>query len=285
MVDVGDKPVDRAAAPSRGPSCAWRPRPPRAVAAGDAPKGDVLGTARIAGIQAAKRTGRADPALPPARPRPRRRRRRGRRRGGHGHAHRRGVASTAPHRRRDGGDDRRRRRRADRLRHGQGPRARRRRSSEVVLLEKSGGRSGAWRREAERAVAAGAAATLRRGAHRHPHDLDVRRAPRARGRVRARCWPSWPRRPAPRSTRWRSCPTTSALIEDRLHHFVDDGVRVVFTTGGTGLTPDDVTPEATRAVIERDAPGHRRGDARRRRCAHTPMGSSRAASPASPAAR
>ena len=31
-------------------------------------------------------------------------------------------------------------------------------------------------------------------------------------------------------------------------------MRFVFTTGGTGLTPDDVTPEATRAVIERDAP-------------------------------
>ena len=30
---------------------------------------------------------------------------------------------------------------------------------------------------------------------------------------------------------------------------------LVFTTGGTGLTPDDVTPEATRAVIEREAPG------------------------------
>ena len=30
---------------------------------------------------------------------------------------------------------------------------------------------------------------------------------------------------------------------------------VVLTTGGTGLSPTDVTPEATRAVIERDAPG------------------------------
>ena len=30
---------------------------------------------------------------------------------------------------------------------------------------------------------------------------------------------------------------------------------VVVTTGGTGFTPRDVTPEATRAVIERDAPG------------------------------
>ncbi len=36
-----------------------------------------------------------------------------------------------------------------------------------------------------------------------------------------------------------------------------DGLRpdVVLTTGGTGFAPHDVTPEATRAVIEREAPG------------------------------
>lgn len=50
-------------------------------------------------------------------------------------------------------------------------------------------------------------------------------------------------------------PDDFSLIEDRLHHFVDDGMALVFTTGGTGFTPDDITPEATRAVIEREAPG------------------------------
>ena len=50
-------------------------------------------------------------------------------------------------------------------------------------------------------------------------------------------------------------PDDPALIEDRLHHYVDEGVSFIFTTGGTGLTPDDITPEATRAVITRDAPG------------------------------
>jgi molybdopterin adenylyltransferase len=48
-------------------------------------------------------------------------------------------------------------------------------------------------------------------------------------------------------------------------------VRFVFTTGGTGLTVDDVTPEATLDVIEREAPGYAetiRSDAR----GHTPLG-------------
>jgi molybdopterin adenylyltransferase len=48
-------------------------------------------------------------------------------------------------------------------------------------------------------------------------------------------------------------------------------VRFVFTTGGTGMTPDDVTPEATRDVIEREAPGYAeaiRADSR----GHTPLG-------------
>jgi len=47
-----------------------------------------------------------------------------------------------------------------------------------------------------------------------------------------------------------------ATVEARLVHFCDDlGVELVLTSGGTGLAPDDVTPEATRAVLEREAPG------------------------------
>ena len=46
------------------------------------------------------------------------------------------------------------------------------------------------------------------------------------------------------------------LIAERLRHFCDErGCALVLTTGGTGFSPDDLTPEATRDVIEREAPG------------------------------
>jgi molybdenum cofactor synthesis domain-containing protein len=46
---------------------------------------------------------------------------------------------------------------------------------------------------------------------------------------------------------------------------------LIFTTGGTGLTPDDVTPEATRAVIDREAPGFAEA-MRAESLRHTPLG-------------
>lgn len=47
----------------------------------------------------------------------------------------------------------------------------------------------------------------------------------------------------------------NAIIRTLLSWCDSDAADLVLTTGGTGLSPTDQTPEATRAVIERDAPG------------------------------
>lgn len=51
-------------------------------------------------------------------------------------------------------------------------------------------------------------------------------------------------------------PDESGRIAARLAAWCDDDAAdVILTTGGTGLSARDVTPEATRAILERDAPG------------------------------
>jgi cyclic pyranopterin monophosphate synthase len=64
MVDVGAKPVTDRRAVARG-LVRMKPDTAAAVAAGNAPKGDVISTARIAGIQAAKRTAELIPLCHP----------------------------------------------------------------------------------------------------------------------------------------------------------------------------------------------------------------------------
>src|SRR6266513_1786421 len=67
-------------------------------------------------------------------------------------------------------------------------------------------------------------------------------------------------------------PDDRTAIAATLRRLADEErVRFLFTTGGTGLTPDDVTPEATRDVIDREAPGYAetiRAESR----SHTPLG-------------
>ena len=152
---VGPAPDGRLSATSRSPpggpsprrSSRCRPETMSLVIDGGASKGDVLGVAELAGVMGGKRTSDLIPLCHPlaltdlvggdhAGP--------GRRRPadpGRGRDDR-------PDRRRDGGDDRRVRRRPDRLRHGQGRRARRR----------DPGRPAASRRPAARA-ASGSATT------------------------------------------------------------------------------------------------------------------------------
>lgn len=59
-------------------------------------------------------------------------------------------------------------------------------------------------------------------------------------------------------------------IRDALLELCEGGIDLIFTTGGTGFGPRDNTPEATRSVFEREAPGI--SEAMRRESArHTPM--------------
>ncbi|MEQ1603612.1 MAG: MogA/MoaB family molybdenum cofactor biosynthesis protein [Pyrinomonadaceae bacterium] len=68
------------------------------------------------------------------------------------------------------------------------------------------------------------------------------------------------------------------IVTDDLEHLTQtlyslaqsDDINLIITTGGTGFAPRDNTPEATRAVIEREAPGLAEA-MRRESAANTPM--------------
>ena len=81
-----------------------------------------------------------------------------------------------------------------------------------------------------------------------------------------RCWE------AGLETIRETVPDDRERIVSTLRRLADhEGVRFIFTTGGTGLTPDDVTPEATREALDREAPGYAetiRAESRN----HTPLG-------------
>lgn len=56
--------------------------------------------------------------------------------------------------------------------------------------------------------------------------------------------------------RYEVIPDERAIIEETLTLWVDEaGLDLIITTGGTGLSPRDVTPEATRAVIDYEVDG------------------------------
>ena len=51
-------------------------------------------------------------------------------------------------------------------------------------------------------------------------------------------------------------PDDVEMIKEKLIHYCDDlKVELILTNGGTGLTPTDFTPEATKEIIEREIPG------------------------------
>ena len=74
-----------------------------------------------------------------------------------------------------------------------------------------------------------------------------RSGPKLRERVEALGWTVWAQ---------ELVPDEMDRIADILRRLADSGqAAVILTTGGTGVALRDVTPEATRAVIEREIPG------------------------------
>jgi molybdenum cofactor synthesis domain-containing protein len=77
-------------------------------------------------------------------------------------------------------------------------------------------------------------------------EREDRSGPALRDRLRASGW----------EAEVQVLPDEHEMIAGRLRDAADCGLySAVFTTGGTGIAPRDVTPEATRAVIEREVPG------------------------------
>ena len=80
----------------------------------------------------------------------------------------------------------------------------------------------------------------------HAGTRDDMSGPCVRNRLEKLCW----------TVKSEMMPDDQAWISRRLAELADSGeVDAIFTTGGTGVAPRDVTPEATRTVIEREIPG------------------------------
>jgi molybdopterin adenylyltransferase len=59
-----------------------------------------------------------------------------------------------------------------------------------------------------------------------------------------------------RAVRYEVVPDEADIIASKLAQWADDGgVDIIVTTGGTGLGPRDITPEATRRVLDKEVPG------------------------------
>jgi cyclic pyranopterin phosphate synthase len=134
--------------------------------------------------------------------------------------------------------------------------------SDVRVVEKTGGKTGVWRRDGE----SGQPATRVPGPVAEPGRLPEGARARAVAISDRAVAGTYPDRGGPLLAGLLAdlgfavddvvlVSDDSALIVDALRTAAADGVDLVVTTGGTGFSPRDVTPEATRAVLERDASG------------------------------
>ena len=122
----------------------------------------------------------------------------------------------------------------------------------VELLEKEGGRSGTWRRgdgdvAASAEPAAHEAIVVTCSNRSAAGERDDASGPALVAALRDAGWDVEPDAVV--------VPDDKAAIVATLSRLADAGHRLILTTGGTGLTPSDVTPAATRRVIDREVPG------------------------------
>ena len=117
----------------------------------------------------------------------------------------------------------------------------------IELLEKTGGRSGGYSRDAAPAPATHEAVIVTCSNRSAAGERADASGPALVARLRDAGFDVVPEPIVVRDD--------EAEIAAILVGLVDAGHRLVLTTGGTGLTPTDVTPAATRRVIDREAPG------------------------------
>lgn len=66
----------------------------------------------------------------------------------------------------------------------------------------------------------------------------------------------WLRSRGVETAAYEMIPDELGLISDKLAEWADSGaLDIILTTGGTGVSPRDVTPEATTKILEREIPG------------------------------
>ena len=118
----------------------------------------------------------------------------------------------------------------------------------IELLEKSGGRSGDYARDAAPGKPAAHEAVVVTCSNRSA--AGERADESGPALLAALRQAGWDVAPEPVVV-----PDDEVVIADTIARLADAGHRLILTTGGTGLTPTDVTPAATRRVIEREVPG------------------------------